>query len=198
MSDQASRLREIVKKKNSSLYKNINMITVLSGKGGVGKTILISKLYESIKNSFIIDCDINSPFFWLQKGKYDFCEGFDIFNNRKIVKSVEKLYKLNLYNSVLVDAGTGLNDINKYYIDKSKIKIFVSTMEQISILNTMSLMKNVSGIKILYMPKTTHEDIWDMQQRINMYSKKHLDNSYIMVCNKIEDIIKSIEENISR
>lgn len=195
MSDQAAKLREIVNKKSNTLLDKINMVSVISGKGGVGKTTLVTDLYNHFKNSFIVDCDINSPYFWVKKNEYNFCEGFDSFNNKKIVKSVEKSNRLDLYNIVLVDAGTGLNDINRYYIDKSKIKIFVTSMESISILNTMNLMKKVQGHRILYIPTATDDDILDMQGRINRYSKMHLDNSYIMVCSDINDIITVLERN---
>lgn len=195
MSDQAAKLREIVNRQSNPMLEKVNMIAIMSGKGGVGKTTLVMDLYNHFRNSFIIDCDVNSPYFWVQKAKYNFCEGFDSFNNKKVIKAVEKSNKLNLYNSVFVDAGTGMNDINKYYIEKSKIKIFVSTMEDISILNTMNLMKNISGHRILYIPTATDDDILDMQGRINRYSKTHLDNSYILVCSKIEDIISVLERN---
>lgn len=195
MSDQAAKLREIVSKKNNSLLDKINMVSVVSGKGGVGKTTTIKELYDSFKKSFIVDCDVNSPYFWTQKGKYNFSEGFDDFQNKKIVKSVEKTNRLDKYDFVFVDAGTGLNSINKYYIEKSKIKIFVSSMEDISILNTMNLMKSISGIRVLFIPTATDEDILDMQGRVNRYSKLHLDNTYIMVCSQIEDVIKVLERN---
>lgn len=193
--DQASKLREMVNKQNTLALDKLNMVSVVSGKGGVGKTTLVKDLYELVKNSFIIDCDINSPYFWVHKNKYSFCEGFDSFNNKKIVKYVEKTFKLDRYDSIFVDAGTGLNDINKYYIDKSKIKIFVTSMENISILNTMNLMKNITGQKILYIPTATDDDILDMQGRINKYSKVHLDNSYILVCSNIDDIVTVLERN---
>lgn len=193
--DQAAKLREIVNKQNNPLLENVNLVSVLSGKGGVGKTTLVTELYEHFKNAFIVDCDINSPYFWMQKGKYNFCEGFDNFNNKKVVKAVEKTYKLDNYSSVFVDAGTGLNDINKYYIEKSKIKVFVTSMEDIAILNTMNLMKRVLGHKILYIPTATDDDVLDMQGRINRYSKRHLDNTYILVCSNIEDIITVLERN---
>ena len=105
--------------------------------------------------------------------------------------------KLDSYKAVFVDAGTGLNDINRYYIDKSKIKIFVTSMENISILNTMNLMKSISGQKILYIPTATDDDILDMQGRVNRYSRAHLDNSHILVCSQIEDIIMVLERNRS-
>lgn len=193
--DQASKLREMVNRQNNLTLEKLNMVSIISGKGGVGKTTLVTELYDKIKNSFIIDCDVNSPYFWIHKNKYNFCDGFDNFNNKKIVKFVEKTFRLDRYTSVLVDAGTGLNDINRYYIDKSKIKIFVTSMENISILNTMNLMKSIGGQKILYIPTATDDDILDMQGRVNKYSKAHLDNSYILVCSKIEDIVTVLERN---
>lgn len=195
MSDQAAKLREIVSKKNNPLLDKVNMISVISGKGGVGKTTIVKELYDRFKKSFIVDCDINSPYFWTQKGNYNFSEGFDDFNNKKIVKSVEKTNKLDKYDYVFVDAGTGLNDINRYYIEKSKVKIFVSSMEDISILNTMNLMKNISGLRVLCIPTATDEDVLDMQSRVNRYSKLHLDNTFIMVCSQIEDVVNVLERN---
>lgn len=195
MKDQAAKLREMVDKQNNTSFEDVNLVSVISGKGGVGKTTLITDLYEQFNNSFIIDCDVNAPFFWVYKDKYNFIEGFDTFNNKKVKKSIEKTVKLNSYNIVLVDAGTGLNDINKYYLNMSKIKIFVTTMEDIAILNTMNIMKHVTGHKILYIPTATDDDILDMQSRINKYSKSHLDNSYIMVCSDINDIVTVLERN---
>lgn len=193
--DQAAELRELVNRHNNSALDKLNIVSVISGKGGVGKTTLVTELYDAIKNTFIIDCDVNSPYFWMQKDKYNSCAGFDSFNNKKVVKSVEKNLKVDSYKAIFVDAGTGLNDINKYYIDKSKIKIFVTSMENISILNTMNLMKSVTGQKILYIPTATDDDILDMQGRVNRYSRAHLDNSHILVCSQIDDIVTVLERN---
>lgn len=195
MADQAAKLREIVNRKNNPLLDKVNMVSVISGKGGVGKTTVVAELYNNFRKSFIVDCDINSPYFWSQKGKFNFCEGFDDFNNKKIVKYVERTNRLDAYDFVFVDAGTGVNNINTYYLDKSKVKIFVSSMEDISILNTMNLMKNITGLRILYIPTASDDDILDMQGRVNRYSKMHLDNTYIMVCSQIGDIINVLERN---
>lgn len=190
--DQAAKLREIVNKRNNNVESNLNMISVVSGKGGVGKTTLVTLLYSECNNSFIIDSDINAPYFWFYEKDYKCSSGFENFNGKKIVRSVEKHNRLDKYDFVFVDAGTGINDVNEYFINKSKLTIFISNMEEISILNTMNLMKKVEGNKAIYFQSATPEQFREMQLKVNKYSKLYLDCTFIKVFNSEEEIIRFI------
>lgn len=194
--DQAAQLRELVNKKRINQSVNVNVVSVVSGKGGVGKTTLVRDLYNSMSNSYIVDADVNAPFFWLYDKTFNCCEGFETFNGRTIVKPVDKTREFTRYDNIIIDAGTGINEINKYFIQKSKLTVFVTNEEEISILNTMNLMKKVSGKKVLYMPGVSDDVIDEMQLKINRYAKSYLDGSVVIVTNLADDIINAL--NVSR
>ena len=192
--DQAAKLRELTNKRSTPL-KSVDFISVISGKGGVGKTTLVTNLYDNVENPFIVDCDINSPYFWFHQDEFQCCEGFEFFKGRNVIKRIDKSKNIDKYKTVLIDAGTGLNEINGYFIEKSKIVVFVSTMEEISILNTMNLMKRISPTKILFLPGEDDESITDMKQRIRRYSKQFLNGSYVLVTNDVNEILITLNKN---
>ncbi|XZH79040.1 hypothetical protein ACSW8S_19415 (plasmid) [Clostridium perfringens] len=193
--DQAAQLRQLFKERNASKYSNISLVSIISGKGGVGKTTLVKKLYDEINGSYIIDCDINSPFFWRHTSEFNCCDGFEELKNKTIVKPIEKFRKLEVYNTIIVDAGTGLNDINKYFLEKSKTVIFVTNLEEIAILNTINLMKFIDCCKVMFIVNADSNDVNNMQNKINRYARCYLKGDYIKVTNSIDELVNLLGNN---
>lgn len=190
--DQAAKLREYKKKKNSDL--DYTLVSVVSGKGGVGKTSLVKEIYEETKDSFIIDCDFNSIYIW--NGLYPVEKGFDVRRNKSSLRDID----LNLYaskdNIILIDCGTGLNPINSHYIEKSKVTIIVTTLEEMSILNAATLLKNVEGNKIIYVTSGSSEDVFNLGIRFSKFSAKSLGGEEIPVVGDIDSLLIEMKKKI--
>lgn len=177
--DQAAKLREYKRKR--SLNVDLKIVSIVSGKGGVGKTTLVKKLYDEVGNSFIIDCDFNSFSVW--NSSYFVEKGYEIKRAKSHLRDVETAIGARQYDCVFVDCGTGLNQISTYYIEKSKMTVIVTNLEEISILNTANLLKRIEGTKIVYLSEGTNFDMEELQKKINIFSEKSLNNERVMVFN---------------
>lgn len=160
--DQADMLREIVKKK-----ENRKMITVFSGKGGVGKTFVVTNIYKYVPDSLIIDADANSPYFWAQNDEYSYVPSFDLYTPASnIEKKIEGLKK---EKTVIVDAGTGYNSLNKYFIDKSDFSILIVNNEEMSLLNALCIIKNQKNVSAVYFNYIDKRNIRMDMEKVRRY-----------------------------
>lgn len=189
--DQAAKLREYKRRKNLSL--DLKMISVVSGKGGVGKTTLTKELYEEIGNSLIIDCDFSSIYVW--GNSYSMKRGYELKRAKSSLRDVFTTIEGRRYNSVIVDCGTGLNQINSYYIEKSKATIIVTTLEEISVLNTANMLKRIDGPKIVFVVGATAYETEELQSKINLFSQKSLNDESVLVFRDVNKLSEHIIEN---
>lgn len=189
--DQAAKLREYKRRKNLNL--DLKMISIVSGKGGVGKTTLTKELYETIGNSLIIDCDFSSMYVW--GNSYSMKKGYELKRAKSSLRDVFTAIDGRKYNSVLVDCGTGLNQINSYYIEKSKATVIVTTLEEMSVLNTANMLKRIDGPKVVYVVGATAYEAEDLQSKINLFSEKSLNDESILVFRDIDKLSEYITES---
>lgn len=141
MLDQAARLRRLAKNGEST---ETRIITITSGKGGVGKSNFVVNLGISLqkmgKNVLILDTDVGM-------GNDDVLMGFlpkyniyDIILNNK---TVEEVLIEGPYGVKLLPAGTGLNKIQD--IDDAKRQNFLDKLDDLNMFDFI-LMDTGAGI----------------------------------------------------
>lgn len=175
--DQAEKLRQIVGQKNRK-----NIISVISAKGGVGKTYLTKALYNYFDNSFIVECDKNSPYFWMYKNKFK-CKTAEEDLSDNIFKE---------YDCIIIDSGTNINNNNSEYIQKSNLSIIVLNSDDICIANNIKLSLKLHNKKIFYVNNFKNENVRYLKNKVleiaNLYIKEDIQIFY-----NLEDLIKYIK-----
>lgn len=147
MLDQADRLRKLVKDVDEKVENNntsVKIITVTSGKGGVGKSNFVVNLAIAIqmkgKKAMIFDADVGM-------GNDDVLMGFlpkynvndIIFNNM----SIEDVLIEGPYGVKLLPGGTGLTKVEE--ITEDKREKFISKMKELNDLDYI-IMDTGAGI----------------------------------------------------
>lgn len=135
--DQAQRLRQLIEIKKNELNRNkFKVITVSSGKGGVGKTSFVVNLSTALAKRGlkvgILDADFGMANVDIMFGCMAKHSIFDVINNNKnlseiIVKTEDGVE--------IIPGGTGLKRI--FNIDDEKKHILVQKFEQLSYIDIL-------------------------------------------------------------
>ena len=159
--DQAEELRNVIKKQNQRTKKPARIITVTSGKGGVGKSNIAVNLAVQFQRmglkTIIFDADIGLANVEVMFGtipQYSLNEGVGFISGGSgimglsnltldqisyLVKSVEKLSVIA--DIVIVDTGAGISDSVMEFVASSPEILLVTTPEPSSLTDAYSLLK---------------------------------------------------------
>lgn len=203
MLDQAQRLRELARKEKNNYdtftegNESVKIITVTSGKGGVGKSNFVVNLGISLqkmgKSVLIFDADVGM-------GNDDVLMGFlprynvydIIFNN----KEIEEVVIEGPYGIKLLAGGTGINKIDE--IDQDKRDNFLNKLSNLKGLDYI-LMDTGAGINrtvlgfiscceelvIITTPEPTSlTDAYSLMKAVNHFNIK---NSAKVIINRVLD-----------
>ncbi len=183
--DQAAKLRQIVDgSKKFDSNQEANVLTVLSGKGGVGKSSLAVNLSLALKdlNKKVLLIDGKLGLFnldilfgvstgnklenlltgnitWQQAlvkvapGIDLICGGKNQFDIKKLnFKFIDEVKKHSDYDFVIIDSGSGVNEINFAFANMSDLGLVVTTSELTAVTDTYALIKSFLQLKVSCVP----------------------------------------------
>ncbi len=132
MLDQAEALRKLVdKSENTNSKSNVKIITVTSGKGGVGKSNFVVNLGISLQNKgkkvLIFDADLGMGNDDVLMGIYPKYNIFDIIFTEK---KIEDIIVLGPNGVSLLPAGSGLNKVDE--LQENQRNLFLEKLESLN------------------------------------------------------------------
>ena len=154
--DQAQQLRNVIKGRNCVITGNARIITVTSGKGGVGKSNLSVNLAVCLRKAgkkvIIFDADFGlaNVEVMFTHGPMDIgfisagsgIIGLNNLTHDQIVLLVNSLNELNnLADYIIIDTGAGISDSVLEFVAASPEILLVTTPEPSSLTDAYSLMK---------------------------------------------------------
>lgn len=143
--DQAEQLRNIVKQKNQQLVPSARVITVTSGKGGVGKSnIAVNmaiQMQKSGKRVIIVDADFGLANVEVMFGtipKYNF--GDLIYHGRNI----RDIITVGPMGIGFISGGSGITGVNN--LTKDQIDYLISSMKELDQMADVIIIDTGAGI----------------------------------------------------
>lgn len=164
MNDQATQLRQIVKEKQPNINNNIpsaKIITVTSGKGGVGKSNTVVNLALSLKEQgkevVILDADLGLANIEVLLGvipRYNLSNV--LTGNKTITEIIEK----NQDGIKFISGGSGINEL--MFLDKEQITKFANSVSELERIADYILIDTSAGITdaVLSFCRLAHEVIF--------------------------------------
>ena len=143
--DQAEQLRNIVKQKNQQLVPSARVITVTSGKGGVGKSnIAVNmaiQMQKSGKRVIIVDADFGLANVEVMFGtipKYNF--GDLIYHG----KNIRDIITVGPMGIGFISGGSGITGVNN--LTKDQIDYLISSMKELDQMADVIIIDTGAGI----------------------------------------------------
>jgi len=159
MNDQASRLRQLLNRVNIS-NKGTSVITVTSGKGGVGKSTFVANFaIELSKKGFkvlIIDADFGLS-------NIDIIFGMNPpFNLHHVItgqKTISEIIAKGPFNIGVISGGSGVYDLLR--LESEQLKVLVSSLLKLENMADIIIFDTGAGISenILSLIKSSNETI---------------------------------------
>ena len=138
--DQAQQLRNVIKGRNCVITGNARIITVTSGKGGVGKSNLSVNLAVCLRKAgkkvIIFDADFGLANVEVMFGAIPQYNLADLIYHGKNIKELN-----NLADYIIIDTGAGISDSVLEFVAASPEILLVTTPEPSSLTDAYSLMK---------------------------------------------------------
>ena len=102
--DQAQQLRNIIKAKDQKQIKAARVITITSGKGGVGKTNVTVNLAIALSEMgyrvVVIDADLGLANIDVMLGMMPKYNLLDVIKNDKSIIEMANIYKINIVDKI--------------------------------------------------------------------------------------------------
>jgi flagellar biosynthesis protein FlhG len=207
--DQAEKLRELVRQRSKYITKPFRVITVASGKGGVGKTNFVLNLAVVLQRLgfkiTILDADFgmaNIDILWGIKTSYSI---YDILYNNKSIEDVIVTINDNIR---LIPGGSGIRELSEIDADKrTKLSNELSKIQNTDILlvdtgaglsNTVLNFVEVSDdVIVITNPEPTA--LTDAYGLMKVIINNNINNNLNLVINRVknQDEAKDIFEKIS-
>lgn len=203
--DQASRLRELISVKNRS--NNFRVITVASGKGGVGKTNFVVNLASCLSirglRVAIFDADFgmaNVDILFGVKSNYSIYDV--IYNNLKI----QNIISTTSEGVKIIPGGSGIKELSEIS-DQNRQKLIgeFSQIENIDILlvdtgagiskNVLNFVEIADDVIVLTNPEPTA--LTDAYGLIKIIKRSNLSNNINVIINRT-DSIREANENFQK
>ena len=194
MNDQAKKLRELV----DTNKKNQKVIAVSSGKGGVGKTSIISNMAVALSNInkkvILLDGDLGLANVDIVLGVKTNYSIIDVINKSKNLEDIIVDYNQNLK---IIPAGSGIEDISNVsendLIDLLEKLNELSSQTDVLLIDTgagiskkvMTLLKNAMDIVIVATPEPT--SIADAYATIKILTLNYNRKDIKMFINMVKD-----------
>ncbi|KRQ87041.1 Flagellum site-determining protein YlxH [Caloramator mitchellensis] len=201
--DQAEKLRALVqnKTKNKLESKSFRVITVTSGKGGVGKSSFVINLAAALRlrgaNVAILDADIgmaNVDIMYGIKSKYSI---YDIIFNKM---SINDIIEITREGIKIIPGGSGLQDIIE--LKEEQREILLEEFSKISdvdilIVDTGAGISNfildfvsvADELIVITTPEPT--SLTDAYSLIKIIANKNSQNNINIVINKVKTILEA-------
>jgi flagellar biosynthesis protein FlhG len=194
MNDQAKKLRELV----DANKKNQKVIAVSSGKGGVGKTSIISNMAVALSNInkkvILLDGDLGLANVDIVLGVKTNYSIVDVINKSKNLEDIIVDYNQNMK---IIPAGSGIEDISNVsendLIDLLEKLNELSSQTDVLLIDTgagiskkvMTLLKNAMDIVIVATPEPT--SIADAYATIKILTLNYNRKDIKMFINMVKD-----------
>lgn len=131
MSDQAQTLRNLIKNPQTNTQKTTRIITITSGKGGVGKSNFTLNFALSLQskgyNVLVFDADIGLANIDVLMGA---SPKYSLYHLLKKEKTIEEIICSNHYNLPFIAGGSGFNDL--IHLTEDELNTFVHEVSKLN------------------------------------------------------------------
>lgn len=201
--DQASRLRQLVSTKVVNEKNKFRVITVSSGKGGVGKTNFVTNLAMSLNKRGvrvgILDADFgmaNVDIIFGIKTRYSI---YDMLYNNKTIDEVTALTSEGIK---IIPGGSGINELSE--LDEEKQKKLLGEFSKIQNIDILlvdtgaGLSKTVLNFieiadEVIVITNAEPTSLTDAYGLIKVIIKKNLNKNINVVINRVRNIKEARE-----
>jgi flagellar biosynthesis protein FlhG len=201
--DQASKLRQLVSTKNVSEKNKFRVITVSSGKGGVGKTNFVTNLAMSLNKRGIrvgiLDADFgmaNVDIIFGIKTRYS------IYDMLYKGKSIDEVTAVTSEGIKIIPGGSGINELSE--LDEEKQKKLIEEFSKIENIDIL-LVDTGAGISktvlnfveiaddVIVLTNAEPTSLTDAYGLIKVIIKKNINSNINLVINRVRNIKEARE-----